>query len=72
MNTVKYTVTTEPPIDIEISANDETHHISFYLTGLAVREKFYQTYVNLKNFIMRKKGQPPNGDLPKLFCCYDM
>lgn len=50
MNTMKYTVTTEPPIDIEISANGETHHISFYPTDLAVREKFYQTYENLKNY----------------------
>lgn len=50
MNTMKYTVTTEPPIDIEISANGETHHISFYPTDLSVREKFYQTYENLKNY----------------------
>lgn len=50
MNTMKYTVTTEPPIDIEISANGETHHISFYPTDLSVRERFYQTYENLKNY----------------------
>lgn len=60
MNTMKYTVTTEPPIDIEISDNDDTHHISFYPIDLAVREKFYQTYENLKNYIMQKKGQSPN------------
>ena len=47
---MKFTVTTEPPIDIEISANGETHHISFYPTDLAVRERFYQTYENLKNY----------------------
>lgn len=47
---MKYVVTPEPPIDIEISANGETHHISFYPTDLAVREKFYQTYENLKNY----------------------
>ena len=46
----KFPVTTEPPIDIEISANGETHHISFYPTDLAVRERFYQTYENLKNY----------------------
>ncbi len=50
MNTMKYTVTPEPPVDIEISANGETHHISFYPTDLAVRERFYQTYENLKNY----------------------
>ena len=44
MNTMKYTVTPESPVDIEISANGETHHISFYPTDLAVRERFYQTY----------------------------
>ena len=47
---MKFTVTTEPPIDIEISANGETHHISFYPTDLAVRERFYQPYENLKNY----------------------
>jgi hypothetical protein len=50
MNTMKYTVTPEPPVDIEISANGETHNISFYPTDLAVRERFYQTYENLKNY----------------------
>lgn len=47
---MKYTVTPESPVDIEISANGETHHISFYPTDLAVRERFYQTYENLKNY----------------------
>ena len=50
MNTMTYTVTPEPPIDIEISANGETHHINFYPTDLAVRERFYQVYENLKNY----------------------
>ena len=50
MNTMKYTVTPESPVDIEISANGETHHISFYPTDLAVHERFYQTYENLKNY----------------------
>lgn len=50
MNTMKYTVTPESPVDIEISANGETHNISFYPTDLAVRERFYQTYENLKNY----------------------
>lgn len=45
-----YVVTPEPPIDIEISANGETHHINFYPTDLAVRERFYQVYENLKNY----------------------
>ena len=51
---MKYTVTPEPPVDIEISANGETHHISFYPTDLAVRERFYQTYENLKNYKPRE------------------
>lgn len=50
MNTMKYTVTPEPPVDIEIISGGETHHISFYPTDLAVREKFYQTYENLKDY----------------------
>lgn len=50
MNTTKYTVTPEPPVDIEISVNSETHHINFYPTDLAVRERFYQVYENLKNY----------------------
>lgn len=50
MNTMKYTVTPEPPVDIEISVNGETHHINFYPTDLAVRERFYQVYENLKNY----------------------
>ena len=54
MNTMKYTVTPESPVDIEISANGETHHISFYPTDLAVRERFYQTYENLKNYKPRE------------------
>lgn len=50
MNTMTYTVTPEPPVDIEISVNGETHHIAFYPTDLAVRERFYQVYENLKNY----------------------
>lgn len=45
-----YVVTPEPPIDIEISVNGETHHINFYPTDLSVRERFYQVYENLKNY----------------------
>ena len=45
-----YVVTPESPIDIEISANGETHHINFYPTDLSVRERFYQVYENLKNY----------------------
>lgn len=54
MNTMKYTVTPESPVDIEISINGGTHHISFYPTDLAVRERFYQTYENLKNYKPRE------------------
>lgn len=54
MNTIKYTVTTEPPIDIEISVNGETHHISFYPTDLSVRERFYAAYENLKSYKPRE------------------
>lgn len=50
MNTMKYTVTPEPPVDIEIISGGETHHINFYPTDLAVRERFYQVYENLKNY----------------------
>ena len=47
---MKFYTTEEQPIDIEIVSGNETHHISFYPTDLAVRERFYQTYENLKNY----------------------
>lgn len=47
---MKYTVTPEPPVDIEISVNGETYHINFYPTDLSVRERFYQVYENLKDY----------------------
>lgn len=48
--TMKFNVTNEPPVDIEITANGKTEHISFYPTDLATRERFYQTYENLKSY----------------------
>lgn len=48
--TMKYTVTAEPPVEIEIVSGEKTHHIKFYPTDLATRERFYQTYENLKNY----------------------
>lgn len=47
---MKFYTTKEQPVDIEIVSGGETHHISFYPTDLSVREKFYQTYENLKNY----------------------
>lgn len=40
----------EKPVDLEIVTGSETHHISFYPTDLLTRERFYQTYENLKNY----------------------
>lgn len=40
----------EKPVDIEIVSGGETHHIQFYPTDLLTRERFYQTYENLKNY----------------------
>lgn len=48
--TMKYTVNAEPPVEIEIVSGEKTHHIKFYPTDLATRERFYQTYENLKNY----------------------
>lgn len=47
---MKFYIAEEQPVEIEIVSNGETHHISFYPTDLAVRERFYQTYENLKNY----------------------
>lgn len=48
--TMKYTVNAEPPVEIEIVYGETTHRIKFYPTDLATRERFYQTYENLKNY----------------------
>ena len=40
----------EKPVEIEIDTGNEKHTISFYPTDLATRERFYQTYENLKNY----------------------
>ena len=40
----------EKSVDIEIVTGSETHHISFYPTDLLTRERFYQTYEDLKNY----------------------
>lgn len=47
---MRFCTTEEKPVDIEIVTGGETHHISFYPTDLAVRERFYQVYENLKNY----------------------
>lgn len=47
---MKFCTTEEKPVDIEIVSGGETHHIKFYPTDLATRERFYQTYENLKNY----------------------
>lgn len=47
---MKFTVTTEKPVDIEIEVDGKSEHISFYPTDLSVRERFYAAYENLKNY----------------------
>lgn len=54
MSAMKYTVSTEKPVDIEIVTGDQTHHINLYPTDLATRERFYQTYENMKNYKAKK------------------
>lgn len=47
---MKFCTTEEKPVDIEIVSGGETHRIKFYPTDLLTRERFYQTYENLKNY----------------------
>lgn len=47
---MRFCTTEENPVDIEIVNGSETHHIKFYPTDLVTRERFYQTYENLKNY----------------------
>ena len=47
---MKFNVTTEKPVDIEIEVDGKSEHISFYPTDLAVRERFYAAYENLKSY----------------------
>ena len=46
---MRFCTTEEKPVDIEIVSGGEKHHIKFYPTDLLTRERFYQTYENLKN-----------------------
>lgn len=47
---MKYTVSTEKPITIEIEAGEKTSTIEFYPTDLTTRQRFYEAYENLKNY----------------------
>lgn len=47
---MKFYAKEEKPVEIEINTGNEKHIISFYPTDLATRERFYQTYENLKNY----------------------
>ena len=47
---MKYTVTTEKPIEIEVDVDGKISTINFYPTDLSTRQKFYETYENLKNY----------------------
>lgn len=47
---MKFTVTTEKPVDIELEVDGKSEHISFYPTDLSVRERFYAAYENLKSY----------------------
>ena len=45
-----FKVNHENPITIDIEVNGKVNTIEFYPTDLTVRERFYQTYENLKNY----------------------
>lgn len=59
---MKFCTTEEKPVDIEIVSGGETHHIKFYPTDLLTRERFYQTYENLKNYKLIKHYTNAIGD----------
>lgn len=47
---MKYTVTTEKPIEIEVDVDGKISTIHFYPTDLSIQQKFYEAYENLKNY----------------------
>ena len=47
---MKYTVTTEKPIAIEVDVDGKISTINSYPTVLSTRQKFYEAYENLKNY----------------------
>lgn len=47
---MKYTVTTEKPIEIEVDVDGKISRIHFYPTDLSTRKKFYEAYENLKSY----------------------
>lgn len=51
---MRFCTTEEKPVDIEIVSGGEKHHIKFYPTDLLTRERFYQTYENLKNYKLKE------------------
>lgn len=51
---MKFCTTEEKSVDIEIVSGGETHRIKFYPTDLLTRERFYQTYENLKNYKLKE------------------
>ena len=45
-----FKVNHDNPISIDIETNGKVNTIEFYPTDLLTRERFYQTYENLKNY----------------------
>lgn len=66
---MKYTVTTEKPIEIEVDVDGKISTIHFYPTDLSTRQKFYEAYENLKNYkpkefkVVVDKNGVSNADL---------
>ena len=47
---MKFTVTTQKPVSIEIEANGKTHNIEFYPSDLNTRQAFFEIYESLKAY----------------------
>lgn len=49
-----FKVNYDNPISIDIETNGKVNTIEFYPTDLLTRERFYQTYENLKNYKLKE------------------
>ena len=49
-----FKVNHDNPISIDIETNGKVNTIEFYPTDLLTRERFYQTYENLKNYKLKE------------------
>lgn len=47
---MKFTVTPQKPVEIEVEVNGKTHNIEFYPSDLKTRQAFFEIYEELKAY----------------------